>query len=392
MEAGPIITAVFALLSFILLIPVFCWHFVRQNVPVISLLFWMMYGSLTTFINVLIWSGPDFDTKFNGEIYCDITNNLEYGSNVGRICAVATLALNLYIILKALNPLFLDEAYRKRKNWLNFALCWVTPIFTMATVYIIQTQRYVILRYRGCASAVSLSYPTVLIIFLWKLLWSAVSVVFAVLTLYKFYVTRRDVKNILKCTNCGLSFKRFARLVSVSVFCVMTLVPWTVYTVVISTEHFNAHFDWEAVHNWPPYILFTDFGFVAMYDKLIGIGVALITFLIFGVGSEASMVYFKWFLFLFKWRKSSSTSYDSGVENGGDNGETDNDNHSHVMQQSQISDMVYCTRLDDLESNSFIFHEDNDDDEVRDHDIKLKTPTDVTVVSLQDSESEKGGL
>lgn len=376
MEAGPCVAAILALLSFLLLIPVFCWHLGKQNIPVLTLVFWMMFSCLTTFINLVLWSAPDFYNKFSGKVYCDITNKLEIGSNIGRICAGATLALNLYMILKARNPLFLDEENRRRKNWLNFALCWINPIFTMATAYLVQTLRFLLIRYRGCTSLVSSSYPSVLIIFLWQILWSLMAVVFAILTLYQFYTTRRDVKNILRCTNCGLSFKRFARLVVFSVFCVVTLVPLTIYTVVITLKNFTLHFEWKEVHSWTSHIILGDIGFVAMYDKLIVVGVGFITFLIFGVGSEASALYFKWIRYLFN-RKKETNDASAEIQS------------SQVMQQPQLSDLEFCTRLNDLESTSYSLSLSDGNDknyEVQMDTAKKVSPTDITIISLGDRE------
>jgi pheromone a factor receptor len=77
----------------------------------------------------------------------------------------------------------------------------------MCTNYIIQTSRYVIIKYRGCTVTYALSPVSIVLYSMWNIIWAAVAVVFSVLTLVTYFRKRKDVKDILRCTNSGLNLK-----------------------------------------------------------------------------------------------------------------------------------------------------------------------------------------
>ena len=126
--------------------------------------------------------------------------------------------------------------------WISLAMCLITPIFIMCTNYIIQTSRYVIIKYRGCTVTYALSPVSIVLYSMWNIIWAAVAVVFSVLTLVTYFRKRKDVKDILRCTNSGLNLKRFARLLIFSVLIVIALVPVAVYYFVTDFDLFEGEF------------------------------------------------------------------------------------------------------------------------------------------------------
>lgn len=278
-------------IAFVLLIPPFIWHCRCKNVPAICLMFWLLFLNLTGFINACIWSRADFDEAWDGKGYCDIMVKLEAGSSSGMIGAISALALNLFMVLWAKYPRFMNNGSRLQL-YISLGMCVATPVFIMATNYIIQTSRYVIIRYRGCTVTYAPSIITVVLYSMWSLIWSAVAVVFSLLTLIMYFRKRKDVNDILRCTNSGLNLRRFARLLIFSFLVVLVMVPVSIYYFASDFEVFRGKLDWATTHGeyWG-HIFFADFGIEPVYDKWVNIALAFVAFILFGLGSDALLMY-----------------------------------------------------------------------------------------------------
>ena len=97
-----------------------------------------------------------------------------------------------------------------------------------------------------------------------------------------FFRKRKDVKDILLCTNSGLNIKRFARLLIFSFLIVFAMVPLSLYYFVSQAEVLKNPFHWDQVHNeeWNV-IYFYDFGFFTFYDRLVNCILSVLAFIIF---------------------------------------------------------------------------------------------------------------
>lgn len=283
--------AAFSFIAFILLIPPFSWHVKSRNVPAILLITWLMLVSLIGFINSMIWSGENFDSVYDGQGWCDITTKVEAASSLGKLCAIACLSMNLYFILCAKNPLFMDNR-NWRKICIDLSVCLITPLLIMVFIYITQSRRYAIVRYQGCITVFSPTNATIGLYLIWPLIWSFVALFFAVLTLYKYFQKRKDVKDILKCTNSGLNLKRFARLLIFSFLIVFALTPLSIYYFAQKVSYIEYPFHWDEVHgpDWSD-IYYADFGFFAIVDRLVNSSLSIVAFLLFGLGTDALKMY-----------------------------------------------------------------------------------------------------
>ncbi|ODV81424.1 fungal pheromone STE3G-protein-coupled receptor, partial [Suhomyces tanzawaensis NRRL Y-17324] len=290
MNGGSIAVAIFALFAIILLIPPLVWHSKYRNIPVICLISWFIFFNLKTLINLCIWSGENYQEVWNGVGYCDVMVKLEAATSSGTTSAIAALSLNMYMILRAKNPIFIDED-SKKKNIINLLICVVTPIFVMVTNYFIQSFRYDILRYGGCTPIyipnISLTIPLLTI---WSLLWSLVAIIFSGLALHKFFQKRREVSNILKCTNSNLDFKKFARLLAFNCLVVVALSIMAIYYFISAIRLPGESGEYRDMRDRSK-IHYQDTGFSMMGDRIAIIGLSFITFLILGLGSEALEMY-----------------------------------------------------------------------------------------------------
>lgn len=281
--------AFFTLASFFLLLPPFAWHLRSRNIPAISLIVWLLYGNLKSFVNVILWGGDSPDV-FNGEVYCDVVVRLDAASSTGKIAAIAALSFNLYMVLAASSTAFLESS--RRRSIINVCMCWITPIFIMATLYVVQHRRYAIVRYRGCLLVADGSYATLFLYAWWAILWSVVAAIFAAMTLATYARKRRDVKDILRVTNSGLNHRRFARLLIFSLLILLVMVPVTVFYFSKDVGQYAHRFIWSQAHSdvWSE-IVYGDFGPSFLYQQWVDVALSVVTFLLFGLGSDAIEMY-----------------------------------------------------------------------------------------------------
>ena len=288
--AGQLLSA-FSIISFTILVPPFIWHIKSCNIPAAVLTFWLLFSTLDGFITQFLWSGEDFGTGYDGKGYCDVVSKLKIGASPGKLCAITALSMQLFFILKVNNSLFMNNKSTKKMVF-DLIICLFTPIFVMATNYAVQTSRFIIIKYEGCATVLDDSTATLLLMSIWNLIWAIIALVFAISTITIFLLRRRDVKNILKCTNSGLSFRRFARLLIFSTLIILVLAPLATYYFSDDAKKFHGKYNFDRVHgpNWE-LIFFYDAGTGFLYDKWIDIGLSFINFLLFGLGSDALDMY-----------------------------------------------------------------------------------------------------
>ncbi|CAH2350143.1 pheromone a factor receptor [[Candida] railenensis] len=294
MSSGGIVLAVFSSISAILLIPPFIWHTrFSKNIPAIFLISWLIFLNLKAFINSIIWSGEEFDQVWDGKIYCDVATRLEVGSYSGTVCALCAISLNLYMILKG-NSTFIakDGPLSRRKLWINLAICLITPVLTMILQILYDSQRYAVIRYKGCAA---LPFPTWVVIILysiWPFLWSIACTVIAFLTIISFYRKRSDLKDLLRCSNSLLNIRRFGRLLIYSAVMLVIIFPAVIYKFVVDCTNNTEPYNWEDIH-WEYWqvIYYVDLGYVQTYQCWLNVGLSIVTFILFGLGSEALKMY-----------------------------------------------------------------------------------------------------
>jgi len=292
-KTGQLIAA-FSFLAFVLNIPPSCYHIGKGNIPASSLILWLSYNNLTSFINALIWSGNDFYSSPNAPGYCDLTVRISTGSSTGKICCLACLIMNLYFIIDAKHNKFLDSG-SKRRTYINLAICWLTPVCIMGTSLVVQSSRYVIVKYRGCVAPYSITYASVLLVTMWILIWSFVATVFATLTVWTYLRKRRDIKDILKCTNSGLNIRRFARLLIFSLLIMFVLCPFAIFNFVNDVREYGiSSFSFSETHNelWN-HIYKLEFGNYGLSSRIVDIVLSVITFMLFGMGTDAIEMYRK---------------------------------------------------------------------------------------------------
>ncbi|CCF59066.1 hypothetical protein KAFR_0G00330 [Kazachstania africana CBS 2517] len=284
-------------LAVLTLIPPFAWHTQTRNVPALILISWLLLMDITCLINAAIWSGDDFYTRWEGKGYCDIVIKLQVGANIGISCAVANIVYNLHTILKA------DRVLPDFKSWkkigVDLSISLSTPIVAMALSYFLQVYRFGIAKYNGCQNLMTATWLTIVLYTMWMLIWSTIGTVYAILVLIVFYRKRKDVRDILHCTNSGLNFVRFSRLLTFCFLIILVMFPFSIYSFVSDLKQVNGSYSFSETHSGALWnlVLFFDPG-KPLYDIWLYVLMSYLVFLIFGLGSDALDMYAKFIRFI----------------------------------------------------------------------------------------------
>ncbi|CAI4044440.1 hypothetical protein SKDZ_11G0400 [Saccharomyces kudriavzevii ZP591] len=278
------------LLGVILLVPPLAWHSHTKNIPAIILIIWLLIMNITCIVDAAIWSGEDFLTRWDGKGWCDIVIKLQVGANIGISCAVTNIIYNLHAILKADNVLPNLSSWTKVVRDLMISL--LTPVTVMGFSYLLQVFRYGIARYNGCQNLLSPTWITTVLYTIWMLVWSFVGAVYATLVLIVFYRKRKDVRDILHCTNSGLNLTRFARLLIFCFIIILVMFPFSIYTFAQDLQQVGGRYSFKDTHSstiWNTIIKF-DPG-KPVYNIWLYVLMSYLVFLIFGLGSDALDMY-----------------------------------------------------------------------------------------------------
>ncbi|SCU99590.1 LAME_0G04038g1_1 [Lachancea meyersii CBS 8951] len=277
-------------IALVLLFPPLAWHSKTRNTPAIILIVWLIIMNIKLIVDAAIWGGSDFAEKWAGYGWCDLMTKLQVGANVGLSCSVANIAFNLHTILKADSVLPAPKSWRKLRTDLSISL--VTPIMVMGLSYLVQVARFGIFRYNGCQNLLAPTWVTVIVYTIWMFIWSFVGLMYAILLLYVFYRKRKDVRDILHCTNSGLNLARFARLLLFCVLIILVMFPFSFYSFVVELEQLTGSIDFQSAHDRSTWntVVRLDVG-KPLYSVWLYILMSYLVFVVFGLGTDALNMY-----------------------------------------------------------------------------------------------------
>ncbi|CAB4255925.1 Ste3p [Maudiozyma barnettii] len=272
------------------LLPPLAWHSHSRNIPAIILITWLLIMNITCIVNAAVWSDVDFMNRWDGKGWCDIVIKLQVGANIGISCAVTNITYNLHQILKAENALL--ESNSIKKICVDLLISLLTPIAVMGFSYLLQVFRFGIARYNGCQNLLSPTWVTTVLYTMWMLIWSLIGTVYACLVLYVFYKKRKDVRDILHCTNSGLNLTRFARLLTFCFIIILVMFPFSIFTFVQDLRQVSGTYNFKSTHSdsfWGVIIKF-DPG-KPVYSVWLYVLMSYVVFFIFGLGTDALNMY-----------------------------------------------------------------------------------------------------
>lgn len=290
MDAKGNTLAALSFIAIILLTPTFLWHCSRKNIADILIIVWLILVNIITFINSIVWSRPNYFDAWDGRIYCDIVSRISLASSVGKLAAITASIINLYMILNTKYPKYIEST--KFKIFSQLSICLIPPVYMIIISFFIQSPRYVIARYTGCQVFLMSNVFTLIAYNIFTVLWIIPASIFAILTLKQYLARRRDLKDILKCTNSGLSNKRFARLLIFSFLIILIMTPSVIVTFVWNVKHGLSRYNWKNFYDehWNQ-VYYQKENQDNFYMAFTNIGLSFISFLLLGLGSDAIKSY-----------------------------------------------------------------------------------------------------
>ncbi|KAL8813847.1 MAG: hypothetical protein Q9223_006888 [Gallowayella weberi] len=280
LTAASIALPTLAFIAVVLNVPPLVWHIRHRNVAACNLIGWAMFMNLCNFVNGLIWPTDNIYNWFSGQILCDIEVKLVLAAHFGVVgsltCIMRALANVLDTQRTSLVP---TKKHRRIEFIITSMLCFGGPLYAMAIHYVIQPSRYYILAVVGCTPSLDNSWPTIVLMDIWPVVFCLASTYYGAST-------------------SDLTKSRFLRLflLASSLVLIFTPVQFYVFSLNLSTPLIP--YSWDLVHDrhaWMDIIMLPLHGFVPV-DRWISVVVGFFVFMFFGLGSDATRMYRKWWL------------------------------------------------------------------------------------------------
>lgn len=179
-SAHAYILPIISLLAIFILIVPFIFHLRARNTGACALIGYLSLFNLMVFVNVLIWPDNNFADWWDGAVLCDIEVKIFWPVTVGIAASTMAITRSLAIVLDVENAELNPSRTRKRRRILvDLAICFGVPLLIAGLHVLVHSHRYVIVSIGGCTDTYFGSWVTVLVIFIWPLVFTLINVYYA---------------------------------------------------------------------------------------------------------------------------------------------------------------------------------------------------------------------
>ena len=279
-------------ICFILNLPPSIWHIMNKNIPALTLLIYVEILMMDGFVSAIFWGGPDYVNAWNGKVWCDIMVRIQLAASVGISSSISCVSFNLLMIFltNRMTTFWFGNKWVKPCCEVFFSI--VFPFIISGVAYLAQSFRYLISRYSGCSPPLVTDSISVVTFYLWIFVWNFISMAISLATLILFFKKRRAAKDILVCTNSGLSVKRFIRLLT---YCILVVCSSIVFSAVLGSILVikkGVFYEKEIAQRrkWGTYIVASR-NSESDINTWVLITISFVSFFLFGVGEDAAKMY-----------------------------------------------------------------------------------------------------
>lgn len=279
-------------ICFILNLPPSIWHIMNKNIPALTLLIYVEILMMDGFVSAIVWGGPDYVNAWNGKVWCDIMVRIQLAASVGISSSISCVSFNLLMIFltNRMTTFWFGNKWVKPCCEVFFSI--VFPFIISGVAYLAQSFRYLISRYSGCSPPLVTDSISVVTFYLWIFVWNFISMAISLATLILFFKKRRAAKDILVCTNSGLSVKRFIRLLT---YCILVVCSSIVFSAVLGSILVikkGVFYEKEIAQRrkWGTYIVASR-NSESDINTWVLITISFVSFFLFGVGEDAAKMY-----------------------------------------------------------------------------------------------------
>ncbi|OBZ74842.1 Pheromone B beta 1 receptor [Grifola frondosa] len=281
------------LAAFLVLVPL-PWHWRAGNVATVSIVAWLFVVNVIYGVDAIIWHG---NVAIVVPVWCDITTKIMIGANIALPAACMCVCIHLEQVasVRRVRTMVSDK---RRRQIFEAVICFLVPMLWMGLHYTVQGHRFDIIEDYGCRPNTYVSIPSIFLIWVPPLIFSAVTFVYAAVAFMHFFRRRITFAKHLENSRAGLTTSRYLRLMAMSIvemiisaaatsttlwFTTLTLRPWTNWA--------DVHWNFSRVD-----VYFTAFTprFVLVYYYIAWLILpisSLIFFLFFAFGQDALQEY-----------------------------------------------------------------------------------------------------
>lgn len=307
---GLIVFAVAGYFSCAISLPPLVLQIQQRNLPSSVLILSIVTVNITWATNALIWHSADYTQWWDGRVFCDIQIRVHIAVQIAVLGAASCIFRQLSLVF---HP-SLRLPTRAQKRWtkfIEFTFCIGIPILRMTTVYVVQPDRYRILRMIGCALYVDTSWPTYVLVYSWIPILSIHGLYYAAITTIRMVHHRRNTRSILGQGQNPRNESRVMKLYWFGLVLFLTFVPLQIYGLYYTVPRHLESYSWSRIHppDWSDRIFFSPFtqayrsGIAIRWISILySIAIALLV----GLAPDAVASYKGWLAQFHVWRKRLS--------------------------------------------------------------------------------------
>ncbi|TRM69681.1 pheromone A receptor-domain-containing protein [Schizophyllum amplum] len=239
MSAANIAYAIFAFVTFLLVLVPLPWHLQAWNSGVCIYIVWIAVGCLILYVDAVVWNDSVGDPLPG---WCDFSGRIMVAVPYGVEAATLCIHRRLYHICRASDV----SSKTSKRRWVvvDILIAVVLPCILMGLQYIVQGHRYDIYENYGCMLNTYLTGPAILILRGPPIILGVISGVYCVL-LIRIFARRRQRADMTTPLSRGICL----RLIMLSVATLLFTVSLNLYTLVESTRYGIATWvSWDDTH------------------------------------------------------------------------------------------------------------------------------------------------
>lgn len=287
-----------SLIAILLDVPPLVWHVRNRNVAACNLISWTVFANLCNLVNALIWPTDNISTWFSGYVLCDIEAKLLLAATFGIAGSLVCIMRGLAKVLDTENTVMGSTKKQRYKEFIiTSLLCFGGPLYIMLIHYVVQPTRYYILAIAGCTTSIDNSWPAIVLVIIWPVVLCLMATFHGLLVMFRMRKYRKEFSSVLTASNSSLTQSRFLRLFLLSFLLVLIFLPFQLYVFYLNVSGPLLPYSWDLVHGpaWMDIIMIPRHGVVPL-DRWITIVLGVLLFLFFGLGSDATKMYRKFWL------------------------------------------------------------------------------------------------
>lgn len=279
-------------ICFFINIPPLAWHIMCKNIPAVTLLIYLELMMIDGFVGAVVWGGNSYIQSWDGKGWCDIMIRLQLATSIGITSSISCVSFNLLMIFLTNRATTFWFGNKWVKSFVEIFVSIVFPFVISGVAYFAQTSRYAIHQYIGCSVALVNESISVVTFYLWIFFWCFIGTTISIITLFLYFKKRKASKEILLCTNSGLSVKRFIRLL---IYCILVICSSIIFSAIIGSELVITPdiFDDEKITHgqfWGMILKYPHSNAVDINQWTL-ISISFVSFFLFGVGYDAKNMY-----------------------------------------------------------------------------------------------------